>query len=92
MKWEEVLLISALAALLIAPWFAFGLKLWGIFFSCVVLLLAIFEGIAKLTTDRTLSQQFWAFSKKDKVKAVVVLVCMLAAWGLLLTHLAAKLL
>ena len=51
----------------------------------------VMELAAYVNTKQTLSQQFWKWSQKNKVKAWIVLIVLAIAWVLLLVHLGVKL-
>jgi ABC-type transporter Mla maintaining outer membrane lipid asymmetry permease subunit MlaE len=63
MNIKEPSFFIALAGCLIAPWFIVGLTYWGVMFAVIVGIVALFEGIAVLRTKKTISQQFWKYSK-----------------------------
>lgn len=93
---KQAVFILVMGACLIAPWFLVGLKLWGIMFSIIVGLVVVFELISLYVTKRkgkgrTLSQQFWDYSKKEPRKAIAVLVSITVGWVALVWHLAEKL-
>jgi hypothetical protein len=64
-------------------WIAYVFAIFGVVFGA-------FEGFAKWKTGKTVSQNFWAFSKDHPVKAWIVLIGMQVAWLALLWHLASK--
>lgn len=78
--------------LMTAPWALAGLWLWFWFFVGVVVLLAVFEAVAYVREERTLSQLFWLWSQTHRGKAIALLGCLCAGWALMIWHLAAKLL
>jgi len=42
-------------------------------------------------TGKSVSQQFWAWGKEHKVKAIIILSSMIIMWGALIWHLGSKL-
>lgn len=68
------------------------LKMWPLFWVFVIFD-AIFGGVEifyKAKTGKTVSQHFWEFSKKSKIKALIILGSMLLMWLALLYHLGYK--
>jgi ABC-type bacteriocin/lantibiotic exporter with double-glycine peptidase domain len=65
---------------------------WPLFW--VFLAFSIIFGAIELwyarTTDQTVSQHFWDWSKKHKGKAIAVLTAMAVMWGFLIWHLGSK--
>jgi hypothetical protein len=88
---KEAAFILLLAFCLIFPMFWVGVPMFGWFFVTVVVALGLWEGIAVLKTRRTLSQLFWAVSKKHPRKAIIALSILSVGWIALMFHLAAKL-
>lgn len=67
---------------------------WGCFFSCITLLVLIFEGLSYLLTGKTISQHWWAWSLKNPKQAwwsLGALASFLLAMNFLALHLAAPL-
>ena len=92
----DVLFIVAFLGLLLIPFLIFAVKnkkgfwYWVGTVATMGAILGIVELISKLATGKTLSSNFWAFSLQDPGSASVILGCWLAAWILLLIHLAWK--
>jgi len=75
-------------ALIAVPW-AYGLYYWAGLWAGVMAVVAVMEIVAKVKTDRTLSQQFWRFTECDIIAAVVVLGGMIICFAVLIFHLMA---
>jgi hypothetical protein len=69
------------------------LGMWPLFW--VFLAFNIFFGLTEwfytVKTGMTVSQHFWAYSKKHKWKAIAILVAMLGMWVALIAHLGVNL-
>jgi hypothetical protein len=87
----EIIFVAGMFLLLLVPSAIFGQ--WWLFLVFMVfgIIFGLIEWIAKSKTGKTVSQHFWDFSKKHKVKAIIILVCMFIAWVFLLIHLGSKL-
>ena len=89
---SEIVFVILLVGGLLVPvavvgqWWLFSVFM--VFFVCFGLV----EWLAVKKTGLSVSQHFWEFSKKNKVKAWIVLGSMLVAWLALLWHLAIKML
>jgi len=94
----DILFITAFLGLLLVPKLIFALKRktgfweWVGTVAAMGAVLGLGELWSKLATGKTLSSNFWAFSLDDPGSAIVILVCWGLAWGLLLLHLAWKML
>ena len=55
-----------------------------VIFNCVF---GAIEVISKKKTGKTVSQTFWEFYKKHKVKATLILISMILMWVALIAHL-----
>jgi hypothetical protein len=76
-----------MAAFLIFPFVVFQLWWWAACFTVIAAVVGIFEAVAKAKTDKTLSQQFWAWSLQNKAKSWIIIGSLLIAWLILLLHL-----
>ena len=90
MKLGEILFIVAMLGGLLIPsalcgqWWLFSVfMVFGVIFGLI-------EWMAVAKTDKTVSQKFWDFSKKNKAKGLIILIGMLIAWLALLYHLGYK--
>lgn len=92
MNIKEPAFFVVLAGLLIAPWFLAGLNAWGWLFVLVVCTVIAFEVYSVLTSKKTISQHFWAFSRKNPKTAWKILGATTVGWFLLMWHLAVKML
>lgn len=65
---------------------------WPLFWVFLIfsLIFGTVEIVYVRTTGKTVSQHFWAFSKTNRVKAIVVLGSMLLMWLALIFHLGYK--
>ena len=72
---------------LTAAFFLAGLQVWGWLWLAILLLVAIAELISKLTSGRTITQQFKAYAATHRWQAGLILLGMAGAWALLLLHL-----
>lgn len=79
--------VVLMALFFTVPWFVVGLNLWGWFFVCVDVLLAIFEAISVKTKGKSLSQTFWDFIKIHPKTGIVVLSSVTIGWIILMLHL-----
>jgi len=67
-------------------WFA-GLRYWAYFWLSLTLILALWEGVAKLRKGRTLSQRFQAYRRDHPLMAGVLLGMMVLGTIGLAVHL-----
>lgn len=68
------------------------LKMWPLFWVFLIFDI-IFGGVEifyRVTTGHTVSQHFWEYSKKNKIKAIAILAAMAIMWTALIMHLASK--
>ena len=89
---QEVLFIIAMFAFLLLPFLIAKLWWWVGFVVGVIIYFAIIEITTKVKTGRTLSQRFWKYSETHRVGAWVCLASLAIGWGMLLLHLAWKML
>lgn len=92
MKIREIIFVVLLAGGLLVPAALIGQ--WWLFatFMTFFVCFGLIEFLADKFSGKTVSQNFWEYSKEHKLGAWIVLGCMLIAWLSLLWHLAAKLL
>lgn len=94
---KQAAFIIGMASCWLIPFSLVGLNLWTIMFAVVIAVVILFELISLYTTkketgkSRTLSQQFWDFSRLEPRKAVAVLAAITVGWIALIWHLAEKL-
>ena len=85
---ELLFIISMALPMIVAGIFG----IWPLFF--MFLAFNIIFGIAEILyvkfTGKTISQWFWDYSKINKIKAIVMLVCMMLMWVALILHLSSK--
>ena len=88
-KIGEILFIISMAAPMVVAGI-FGI--WPLFFMFLAfnIIFGIAEVLCVKFTGKTISQWFWSFSKVNKLKAIVMLVCMGIMWVMLIIHLASK--
>lgn len=97
----EVFFVVIMFLLWLIPFAVFKLWMWFWLFVSITAVFAVFELTAKLTTGKTLSQQFWAWSsytekilyveKKPNIwKAWTIVGCMITGWLMLMLHLVYK--
>ena len=103
-RFGEVASMSLVVACLVgwSIWFGVesGYWLWCWCMSTIFVVVIFFEILAKIITDKTISQQFWAWSNKKnengkKVnawKAWIMAGIMIVGWLLLILHLQWKVL
>jgi MFS family permease len=78
---------------MLAPTVLMGVfKVWPLFWVFMIfnVIFGIVEFTLNATKGYTVSQHFWAFSKKNKGKAIAILGSMAAMWAALIFHLAEK--
>ena len=85
-KFIEALPIIVLFGLLLGPAAYFGQ--WWLFavFLAFGLIFGIIEVVSIKVSGKSVSQHFWALKDKSPRKAIIILVCMVVAWGLLILH------
>lgn len=87
---KEILFVVILAGCFFIPPLIFGqywlFSVFLVFFLCFGLI----EWLAVKYTGKTVSQKFWALSKKNKKAGWIIIICMLIAWLALLYHFADK--
>jgi hypothetical protein len=88
-KLGEILFILSMAAPMVVA-LCFGV--WPLFFMFLAfnVIFGIVEVLYVKFTGKTISQHFWTFSKANRLKAIVMLVCMGVMWASLIAHLASK--
>ena len=66
--------------------------MWPLFFVFLIFNISfgVLEFLYAKNTGKTVSQHFWAYSKAHKIKAILILVSMLAMWIALIYHLGMK--
>ena len=74
--------------LLLVPFWLAKLWLWVWLIVAIALVVGIMEGVAVLSSRRTLSQQFGDFRRRHRMAAFALLALLALAWGALLWHLA----
>jgi phosphatidylglycerophosphate synthase len=83
----EVFYISTMLAFFIAPFILAKLWYWVIFLAIIIVALGVIELIAVLKTKQTISQQFVEYMKKNKWKAILIMLSGSIGWGMLVSHL-----
>ena len=83
----ETIVVFLMLLLFVVPFLAVKLWWWAAFFGCVSVLLGAFEWYLSWRYDKTLSQQFWQWSKSNKTKSKLVITSISAGWILLILHL-----
>ena len=86
----EILGVLAIFLLLLGPALLFGQYWLALVFLVFGVCFGTIELVAVKTTGSSVSQMFWKWSKDNKVRAFIILGCMLIAWILLLQHLGGK--
>ena len=86
---ELLFILSMLIPMLLMAIFGAWPIFW-VFLAFFVCFGAI-EGYYAIKMKKTVSQYFWDFSKKHKVKAIIILISMAVMWISLLLHLGMKL-
>jgi len=86
----ENLFLAMLAFLMIAPPFLAGLKTWGWFMVCLVLLVLCFEGVSVAMYGKTISRMFWELNGAHPRTAWAVLMAWTGAYFGLVWHLGGK--
>ena len=85
---SEVLFIVAMLGLVVAPWWiAKATRWWAYLWTGIAVLVIVVEIIAKVMTDRTISQQFWAFGVDNLTGAWLLVASMFASIVVLSWHL-----
>jgi len=87
---KEVMFIIAMFSFLLLPFLVTKQWWWVAFMATVALVFGIFEAASKIKTGRTLSQRFWKYSESHKVGSIVCLASLVVGWGMLILHLAWK--
>jgi hypothetical protein len=91
---SEVVFIVGFFGLMIGCWFLMkgvAKVFWLSTFSALVGVIAIAEIVGVSTQQHTISQMFWEWSVANQGKAWLILGMLTVAFGLLIWHLAAKL-
>jgi len=68
------------------------LRMWPLFFVFAIfdIIFGMTEIVYKVKTGQTVSQHFWEYSKKNKLKAISILASMAIMWSALIWHLGYK--
>jgi hypothetical protein len=68
------------------------LQMWPLFYVFLAfnLIFGLTEVLYVKFTGKTVSQQFWAYAEKSKVKAIAILASMALMWTALIIHLGMK--
>jgi hypothetical protein len=86
----ELITMILMGVLLIVPFYIFQLWYWAALFTVIGLAVAVAEIVSTAKKNKTISQQFWAWSIENKWKAWVVAACLAGGWGILIWHLLSK--
>ena len=87
----ELLCIVGILCGLVLPFVIFGLWWWAGMMALIGIVFGAFEYIRWAITGKTLSQDFWKWSKEHRWQAWIIIIIMAVAWALLLIHLSCKL-
>lgn len=90
----ETVFIVGFVGLMIGCWFLMSGTpriFWLTTFSLIILDVIIAEIVAFVTKGQTISQMFWEFSLSNPVRGWIIIGMLMTAFGLLLWHLATKL-
>ena len=85
-KFLEALPVIGIFIFLVGPSIIF--RQWWLcaVFTVFGLCFGVIEAIANKFTGKTVSQHFWALKDKNKKAALIIVSCMVIAWGLLIFH------
>jgi hypothetical protein len=90
METGEIVFVVLLVVGFLGPTAFFGQ--WWLFsvFMIFFMIFGLVEYVSVKKTDLSVSQHFWEFSKKNKIKACLILGGMLVGWLALLFHLGGR--
>ena len=92
-KTLNFMVLVLMFALLIVPVFVEKIGIWGWFWTAVMLLVVVFEGLSIWTQKdaagkgQTLTQTFRAYARENYWRAVGILICWCLGMVLLVIHL-----
>lgn len=75
----------------IAPWFFLNFNIIGYLFLSFAISLGVFEIFQLKKEGKTISESFWVFSKQNKSKARILLICSTFGWLMIMLHLGVEL-
>ncbi len=85
-----VFVLISCVLLVVPAWVLTPLRMFAAMLTCLVIVFAVWEGASIAFEARTLSRSFWEWGAANRRKAWIVLGCMLAAWMVVVLHLAAE--
>jgi hypothetical protein len=83
----ELIYILIMLSFFLVPFVLAKLWYWVLFVSIAIITLGIVELIAVLRTKKTISQQFVEYMKKNKGKAILIVLSTCVGYGMLILHL-----
>ena len=84
---KDILQVTAMFVLLIAPFLLAGLWWWVAFWVVNLSLFALFEVVSKLKTGKTLTKYFKEWARRNPPLGYLAMGSMLLGWLFLLWHL-----
>jgi len=84
---QDWLLLFIPMVIMTVLFYVAGLLFWGVMFTVIMAIFGLTELWAKLTTGKTISQQFAKFMREHKVFAWTIIWAMMIFWFALIVHL-----